>query len=57
MFDLSIVVPAFNEADRLPAGLETVYGFLARAGRSAELILVDDGSTDQTLDRMEVAAR
>jgi dolichyl-phosphate beta-glucosyltransferase len=45
---LSIIVPAFNEADRLPATLRSIRGFLDETGRSAEVIVVDDGSTDAT---------
>lgn len=46
--DLSIVVPAFDEAERLPETISTLLGFLGeRAGRS-ELVVVDDGSSDST---------
>ena len=46
--DLSIVVPAFDEAERLPETISTLLGFLGeRAGRS-ELVVVDDGSSDAT---------
>ncbi|MCB1270101.1 MAG: glycosyltransferase [Microthrixaceae bacterium] len=46
--DLSIVVPAFNEAERLPETIATLLGLLdARAGRS-QLVVVDDGSSDAT---------
>jgi dolichyl-phosphate beta-glucosyltransferase len=46
--DLSVVIPAFNEATRLPATLATLLGFLDRGARHAEVIVVDDGSTDDT---------
>jgi glycosyltransferase involved in cell wall biosynthesis len=46
--DLSIVVPAFDEAERLPETISTLLGLLGeRAGRS-ELVVVDDGSSDET---------
>jgi dolichyl-phosphate beta-glucosyltransferase len=45
---LSIVIPAYNEAERLPPTLREVLGFLRREGRTAEVIVVDDGSTDGT---------
>jgi dolichyl-phosphate beta-glucosyltransferase len=49
---LSIVIPAYNEAGRLPATLEAVVRFLAEDGRwtPAEIIVVDDGSVDGTAD-------
>jgi len=46
--ELSIVIPAFNEAQRLPATLKKITDYLARQPRSWELIVVDDGSSDQT---------
>ena len=48
--EVSIIIPAFNEALRLPATLERVERFLATAGLSAEVIVVDDGSRDATAD-------
>ncbi len=46
--DLSIVVPAFNEAGRLPRSLERIVGFLQARGTPFEVIVVDDGSHDGT---------
>jgi glycosyltransferase involved in cell wall biosynthesis len=48
--DVSVVVPAFNEAESLPELVERVRGVLAETGRSWELVVVDDGSTDGTLE-------
>jgi len=45
---LSVVIPAYNEAARLPATLRDLRAFLDRDGRRAEVIVVDDGSTDDT---------
>lgn len=46
---ISVVIPAFNEQERLPATLEAVLGHLARGGWSGfEILVVDDGSTDGT---------
>ena len=45
---LSVVIPAYNEAARLPATLRDLRAFLDRDGRRAEVIVVDDGSTDGT---------
>jgi dolichyl-phosphate beta-glucosyltransferase len=45
---LSIVIPAYNEARRIEGALEEVICFLAPRGMRTELIVVDDGSSDQT---------
>src|SRR5215217_3644974 len=45
---LSVVIPAFNESDRLPATVESLQAFLRKTGRVAEVIVVDDGSIDDT---------
>jgi len=49
---LSIVVPALNEQDNVGPLVEQVGQAMADAGINAELIVVDDGSTDQTLERL-----
>ena len=48
MLDLSIIVPAYNEAERLPATLDALRTFLATRPWGPEIIVVDDGSTDRT---------
>ena len=45
---LSVVIPAFNEAARLPRYLDEVVGFLEARGKPYEVVVVDDGSTDGT---------
>ncbi len=52
---LSIVIPAYNESTRLPQSLERIRAFLARWGGSCEVIVVDDGSSDDTADRARAA--
>jgi glycosyltransferase involved in cell wall biosynthesis len=47
---LSVVVPAFNEEHRLPATLAAIGAYLSAQPYTSELIVVDDGSTDATLD-------
>jgi dolichyl-phosphate beta-glucosyltransferase len=47
---LSVVVPAYNEALRLPATLARVREHLAARGVPYEILVVDDGSTDATAD-------
>lgn len=45
---LSIIIPAFNESIRLGASIQQILGFLEKENLNAELIVVDDGSTDET---------
>jgi glycosyltransferase involved in cell wall biosynthesis len=45
---LSIVVPAFNEAERLGASLRAIVAYLSQRREENELIVVDDGSDDDT---------
>jgi dolichyl-phosphate beta-glucosyltransferase len=47
---VSIVVPAFNEAGRLPDGLVRLKVALATLHLAAQVIVVDDGSSDGTAD-------
>src|SRR2546423_14697864 len=62
---LAVVVPAFNEAQRLTDNLLALLGYLRTYRPAAELIVVDDGSTDGTAavaedfsgQRSEVTAR
>lgn len=46
--ELSIIIPAFNEERRLPQTVEAIRGYLAARPLRAELLIVDDGSTDGT---------
>ena len=49
--ELSIIIPAYNEESRLPRALATIRDYLASQGMTgerAEVIVVDDGSTDGT---------
>ena len=45
---LTVVVPAYNESARLGKTLGTILDYLNAATSSSELIVVDDGSTDDT---------
>jgi dolichyl-phosphate beta-glucosyltransferase len=46
--DISIVVPAFNEADRIGPPLTDILTYISDGGTACELIVVDDGSSDDT---------
>ena len=45
---LSIVIPAYNESARIEHALDRVLSCVAEQGWDAELLVVDDGSTDDT---------
>lgn len=47
---LSIVIPAYNEEDRLPRALSEIAAWVKATGRRVELIVADDGSSDRTVD-------
>ncbi len=46
---LSIIIPALNEEKRLPATLETIRVFLNQQNYLSEVLVVDSGSSDHTL--------
>jgi len=48
--DLSLIIPAYNEAARLPATLRTLQAFLVTRPWRTEIVVVDDGSTDRTVE-------
>lgn len=47
--DLTLVIPAYNEAGRLGSSLTQAVDYLARRGGRYELLVVDDGSRDGTV--------
>jgi glycosyltransferase involved in cell wall biosynthesis len=49
-FSCSIVIPAYNEAKRLPRALQPILAFIEARSWDAEVIVVNDGSTDDTAD-------
>jgi glycosyltransferase involved in cell wall biosynthesis len=51
--ELSLVVPAYNERDNLAPLLAEIAATLVGAVRSYEVIVVDDGSTDGTLEALK----
>jgi glycosyltransferase involved in cell wall biosynthesis len=48
--DISVVVPVFNEVESVEALSRHLHATLSGMGRTYEIILIDDGSTDGTFD-------
>jgi glycosyltransferase involved in cell wall biosynthesis len=53
---LSVVIPVYNEQDSVRPLLASLRDVMEELGQGYELIVVDDGSTDQTLARLRDAA-
>ena len=54
---MTVLLPAYNEADNLAELFRRVAAVLERAGVTYEIVVVDDGSTDGTRELMQRAAR
>ena len=53
---VSIVIPVYNEQDGVDALARALRDALATLGRSYEIVIVDDGSTDDTWNRLRRVA-
>src|SRR5687767_14025392 len=53
---LTVILPCFNEAERLPATLQSLLAHLPRDPGQVEVLVVDDGSTDATVQVAKAAA-
>lgn len=47
---ISLIIPAYNEENRLPRALEQVFTFLEKQSHPFEVVVVENGSTDRTLE-------
>jgi glycosyltransferase involved in cell wall biosynthesis len=54
--DIAVVVPAFNEAESLPELVERIEEAINKMGRTWEVWVIDDGSTDGTFHVVEKLA-
>lgn len=55
MIDLSVIVPAYNEGKTVSRVIHTLYSVLGNSQWSFQLVVVDDGSRDDTADEAEKA--
>ena len=55
--ELSIVIPVYNEEPNLPEMIRRTLAACEEMKRSYEIILVDDGSMDQSVSMIEEASR
>ena len=53
---LSLVIPAYNEAESLPDLFENIHAAVQTHGYTAEIIFINDGSTDATADVLDALA-
>ncbi len=56
MINLSVVVPVYNEEESVVLLCEKLHESVSKIGRSYEIVLVDDGSTDATWQKMRECA-
>jgi len=57
LIKISIVIPAFNEADRIPKTLKTYVSYMLDQYKHFEVVVVDDGSTDGTSNVVQVVSK
>jgi len=51
--DLSVIIPAYNEEDVIEKTLHVIYNYLKNKNINWEIIVVDDGSTDMTSEKVQ----
>ena len=56
MPDISIVIPIYNEEESIPTLCEKLNSSLSKIEQSHEILLVDDGSTDGSWEKMKICA-
>lgn len=56
MPSIAVILPAYNEADRIDATLRSIAAYRSARGVDWPIVIVDDGSTDQTVEVARAAA-
>ncbi|MCK4911750.1 MAG: glycosyltransferase family 2 protein [Thermodesulfovibrionales bacterium] len=51
--DVSIVIPVYNEEENIKPLYESLHPVLSALGKSYEMVFVDDGSSDRTMDELQ----
>lgn len=57
MNGISVIVPVYNEEDNVAEGYAEISRILRSMGREYEIIFVDDGSSDETLRRLQAVSQ
>jgi dolichol-phosphate mannosyltransferase len=55
--DLSVVIPVYNEEENIPILVRELEESLGQLGRTFEVLFIDDGSRDKSLERLMEARR
>ncbi len=53
MIEISVVIPTYNEEEKISETLKSVLAYLSSNFKTFEVIVVDDGSQDRTLQEVE----
>ncbi len=56
-FDFTLVIPAFNEEKLIGITLQSLTNYFEKKGKKYEIIVVDDGSTDRTVELAQAFER
>jgi len=57
MQTLSIIIPAFNEQSKIGRDILAADRFLTSEGMAGQIVIVDDGSTDETIKIAQKTAK